>query len=73
MNYLNLRIRCVAGLLFKEVSSGTFSSMLAQDFLVGSKEKQDCESTPGRKRKRGSGRQKAFRSPAVVPFLFSLT
>lgn len=38
--------------------------MLAQDFLVGPKEKQDCEPTPGRKKRR---------SPAVVPFMFSLT
>lgn len=57
------------------VSSGTssFTNMLARDFLVGSKEKQDYESTPGRKSKMGGGGQKTFRSPAVVPFMFSLT
>lgn len=41
---------------------------------MGSKEKQDCEPTPGRKSKMGGGGgQKTFRSPAVVPFMFSLT
>ena len=55
------------------VSSGTFEFMLAQDFLVGSKEKQDCEPTPGRRREMSGGRQKALRSPAVVPLMFSLT
>lgn len=52
---------------------GTFPFMLAQALLVGSKTKQDCGPIPGRKSKMGGGSQKAFMSPAVIPFMFSLT